>query len=251
MARVLLLAGQGDSTWVLANALADAGHDLRVVIEQPEPRGRFLRRRLRRLGPIQVAGQVLFALYARLVRFRTAARRKAILAAAGLDGTPADPGAYRSIRDANNAAGLIAKAAPDVMVVNGTRILSRTLLDSIEAPVLNIHAGITPAYRGVHGGYWALARGDRASCGVTVHLIDPGVDTGGIVAQTLIDPGPQDNFFTYPALQLAAGVPLLLDAVEAAQAGRLTAKPATGVSHQYFHPTLWDYLAIGLRRGVW
>jgi len=248
---VLLLAGRGASTWVLANALADAGHELRVLIEQPEPRGRFLRRRLRRLGPVQVAGQVLLAVYARLARRRTEARRKAILAEAGLDDTPASAGTYRDIGDANNAAGLIAKAKPEVVVVNGTRILSRALLESIDVPVLNIHAGITPAYRGVHGGYWALVRDDPDRCGVTVHLVDPGVDTGGIVAQALIEPEPQDNFFTYPSLQLAAGVPLLLDAIELAQAGTLTAHPATGESRQYFHPTLWGYAAVGLRRGVW
>ena len=47
------------------------------------------------------------------------------------------------------------------MVVNGTRILSRRMLESIDAVFLNMHVGITPKYRGVHGGYWALANGDR------------------------------------------------------------------------------------------
>lgn len=251
MARVLLLAGPGHSTWILANALAGAGHQLTVIIEAGEPRRAFLRRRLRKLGPVTVAGQLLFALWARLAAGRAEARRRAILAAAGLDETPLPAGRARSIGNANGAASLIDAAAPEAIVVSGTRILSRALLDAIRVPVLNIHAGITPAYRGVHGGYWALARGDRENCGVTVHLVDPGVDTGGIVAQTAISPDPEDSFHTYPALQFAAGVPLLLEAVRAAVAGRLVVRPAAGESRQYFHPTLWGYIATGLRRGVW
>ena len=66
-------------------------------------------------------------------------------------------------------------------------------------------AGITPLYRGVHGAYWALAEGRRDLCGVTVHRVDAGIDTGEVLAQVLIDPTPQDNFVTYPWLQVAEG----------------------------------------------
>jgi len=72
---------------------------------------------------------------------------------------------------------------PDVVVVNGTRIIAEKVLHSVPATFLNTHSGITPLYRGAHGGYWALVKKDRANCGVTIHVVDAGIDTGGIVTK--------------------------------------------------------------------
>ena len=260
MAGVLLLAGPGPSTWIVANALAREHADLTVIIEGRESRAGFLRRRARKLGLLSVAGQVLFQIWGKLGAQRADARVREIMDSAGLDDRPMNPGRYRRVASANDPSmvSLIAAAGVDVVVVNGTRILSRALLDSIGAigvPVLNTHAGITPAYRGVHGGYWARARGDMARCGVTVHMVDAGVDTGAVVAQAAIAPGPRDNFFTYPMLQMAKATPLLLKAVRDARSGQFGPRPAARItdveSQQYYHPTLWGYVATGLRRGVW
>lgn len=260
MAGVLLLAGPGPSTWIVANALTREHADLTVVIEERESRAVFLRRRARKLGLLSVSGQVLFQLWGKIGAHRADARVREIMDSAGLDDTPMEPGHYRRVASANDPSvvSLIAATGVDVVVVNGTRILSRALLDAIGAigaPVLNTHAGITPAYRGVQGGYWARARGDMARCGVTVHMVDAGVDTGAVVAQAAIAPGPRDNFFTYPMLQMAAAMPLLLKAVREARDGQLSprsaARHADGESQQYYHPTLWGYVATGLRRGVW
>jgi methionyl-tRNA formyltransferase len=151
-----------------------------------------------------------------------------------------DPAAMAALRD----------LAPRVVVVGGTRIISRAVLDATPATFLNMHAGITPRYRGVHGGYWALACGDAEHCGVTVHVIDPGVDTGDIVAQSRIEPSARDNFATYPYLQLVAGLPLLVDAVRAALDDRLARTSASGPSRQWYHPTARRYLGTWLRTGV-
>ena len=48
---------------------------------------------------------------------------------------------------------LIQKFQPEIIFINGTRIISKKLLDQVSVPVLNIHTGITPKYCGVHGGY--------------------------------------------------------------------------------------------------
>ncbi len=46
----------------------------------------------------------------------------------------------------------------------------------------NIHFSALPAYRGVYTSIWPILNGEAES-GVTLHAIDPGVDTGAIVAQ--------------------------------------------------------------------
>jgi methionyl-tRNA formyltransferase len=48
--------------------------------------------------------------------------------------------------------------------------------------LFNIHFSALPAYRGVYTSIWPLLRGEREA-GVTLHYMDPGVDTGAVVSQ--------------------------------------------------------------------
>jgi methionyl-tRNA formyltransferase len=242
---ICLLMGEGPSSWAVANALA-ARHALTVIVEQPESRPRFLHRRLKRLGPVKVADQILFKAFGLL------ANRERALAAmrrCGLDPTPRDCVRVSSA-NAKETKALLRDARPDVVVVNGTRILSQSVLRSTPAPFINIHAGITPSYRGVHGAYWAFVNGEPARAGVTVHLMDPGIDTGPVLYQAPIQPSAEDDFFTYPVLQLAAGLPLLLKAIDDALAGRLRPMDPEGPSALWTHPGLSEYLFNRFRLGV-
>jgi phosphoribosylglycinamide formyltransferase 1 len=252
MPGVTLLAGDGPSTWVVANALAKTNHDVNVILETAEPTSTMLRRRCRNIGLVQTFGQILFILWARLAGKRRARRCAEILAERGLSDAPWNERVTRvSSANDDETANLLRQLNPEVVVVNGTRILSRRLLASLSCPVLNTHAGVTPAYRGVHGGYWALASGDRGNFGTTVHLVDAGVDTGHIVAQVRVEPRELDDFFTYPTLQLATAIPAIVGAVAAARSGQLASHRAEGHSMQWYHPTLWGYFWVGWRRGVW
>src|SRR5690606_6344312 len=97
----------------------------------------------------------------------------------------------------------IAELQPKVLLLCGCRLLTRETLAAIPCPILNYHAGITPKYRGMNGGYWALATGDAANFGATVHLVDAGVDTGTVLHQVHGRPRDGDNIALY-ALRLAA-----------------------------------------------
>ena len=253
MARVVLLTSEGESGEIAARYLAARFDDLAVIVEQPESRALFLRRRLKRLGPLSVAGQVLFMLFQRLQQRRMGGRIAAILAPLAADRTLSAKTPVHRVSSVNapECIELLQGLAPAVVLVMGTRIIAGQVLRSVRSPFINYHAGITPKYRGVHGGYWALAEGDAANVGVTVHLVDEGIDSGGILHQARVAPSPTDNFSTYPYLQLAAALPLLAQAAGEAMAGRLAVKPATLPSRLWSHPTLWGYLATGLRCGVW
>lgn len=48
--------------------------------------------------------------------------------------------------------------------------------------IVNVHGSLLPKYPGARTLAWAIEAGERES-GVTVHLVDPGMDTGAIVLQ--------------------------------------------------------------------
>jgi phosphoribosylglycinamide formyltransferase 1 len=251
---IVILAGETPWSWALANALRRHFPDVPIVLEEKPSAALLLRRRIRRLGVFTVAGQVAFALYGKVMRLRYRRREKAILTREELDATPLPAGVVpiSSVND-DRAIEILRDMAPKVVVVSQTRILSRRVLDRVPAIFVNIHTGITPQYRGHHGAYWALVNDDAANCGVTIHVVDAGVDTGPIIAQAHISPASADSCFTYHWLQLAAALPPLIGTLQAALAGRLvTSQPKEGVgSRLYYHPTLWGYLWTGWRRGVW
>jgi folate-dependent phosphoribosylglycinamide formyltransferase PurN len=95
-----------------------------------------------------------------------------------------------------------------------------------------------------------LANNDHAHCGVTVHLVDAGVDTGGILYQAPITSEADDNFATYPILQLVQGLSLMKAALRDAAAGRVVPRAGEGPSRQWYHPGLIGYWKTRLRHGV-
>jgi folate-dependent phosphoribosylglycinamide formyltransferase PurN len=254
MSNVVMLAGPGESTHFVYHALQRELTVRALIIEEPVSRGQLLRRRAKKLGLRTVVGQVAFqTLIAPTLRRASRPRIAELKERFGLNDGPIDDSLITRVESANSPAAIerLRELAPSVVVVNGTRILSRNVLRSVPATFLNTHAGITPLFRGVHGGYWSLADGRPESCGVTVHLVNEGIDTGGIVAQALISPERGDSFVTYPYLQYAAALPLLIQAVKDALAGRLTTKePPAGPSRLWSHPTAFQYLWHRLRQGV-
>jgi folate-dependent phosphoribosylglycinamide formyltransferase PurN len=244
--QVVLLTRDGPLSGVVWRALRHRWPSLHAVVEAPLSRGRLIRRRLTTLGPVTVAGQVAFAgLVAPLLRRRGAPRIRRILAEHRLEqGAVGEPATRVASVNTPEARAALRALAPDVVVVHGTGILTDETLRCVSAPFINMHTGITPFCRGVHGGYWALADGRADLAGVTVHLVDRGIDTGPVLAQAIIQIGPDDSYATYPALQTAAGLPLLVDAVERALAGTLAPRAplASAPSRLRTHPTLWGYL---------
>jgi folate-dependent phosphoribosylglycinamide formyltransferase PurN len=249
---VCVLAQPCDATSIITHALTEKFGPVDVVLEGPVDRVAFLKARARRLGWFTVAGQVLFMAVAEpVIRRRGARRVAAIVANEGLRcDTPLEAVQRVPSVNTDEARALLRSLNPKVVVVSGTRIISEATLACVDAPFINMHAGITPQYRGVHGAYWALAERRPDLAGTTVHLVDTGIDTGNILGQATITPTKHDSFATYPYLQTAVGIPILIDAVATVLSGQVppTRPPmATEPSRLRSHPTLWSYVAKRLR----
>jgi folate-dependent phosphoribosylglycinamide formyltransferase PurN len=253
--RIALLGVSDPSTRIVYRALSDHFTDVIVILEQRVPRRQLLLRRAQRLGVGRALGQALFVTGAvPVLRILSSSRVEEIKRRAGLDDRPLSAPIVRVTSVNSDEARRTLKAVnPVVTVVNGTRIIDADTLSAVGSPLINVHAGITPSYRGVHGGYWALREGRPDLVGTTIHLIDEGIDTGEIVQQVFFDVTTRDSFATYPYLHLAAGIPALIEAVQKALEGTLiTEVPANDLppSKLHYHPTLWEYLNGRVRQGV-
>ncbi len=251
--RIAVLIAGGPLASMLVNGLSSRFGELAVLQEDPEPKMLIVRRRARLIGWPQALGQAAFGLLAKLIVRRSARRLVGIWDRYGLDPRPIGEARRQAIGSVNSDACRAALQAldPDVVVVYGTRILKPATLACIEAPFINYHAGINPKYRGQNGAYWARSSGDPDHAGVTVHLVDEGVDTGDVLYQARAEFAPDDNIATYQHRQMAVALPLVIRAVEDALAGRLRPQRVELPSRQWFHPTLWGYFLTGFTQRVW
>lgn len=81
----------------------------------------------------------------------------------------------------------------DLIVLAGyMRIIGKTLLSHYSNRILNIHPSLLPSFPGLHGIKDAYEYGVKVT-GVTVHLVDDGVDTGPIIAQEPVMILPEDT----------------------------------------------------------
>jgi phosphoribosylglycinamide formyltransferase-1 len=87
----------------------------------------------------------------------------------------------------------VAAHDPDWVVCAGfMRILGTPFLDRFGGRILNTHPALLPSFPGAHGVRDALAYGVKVT-GVTVHLVDAGVDTGPVLAQAAVAVEPDDD----------------------------------------------------------
>jgi phosphoribosylglycinamide formyltransferase 1 len=82
----------------------------------------------------------------------------------------------------------------DVVVSAGyMRLLGPAVLEAYAGRWLNVHPSLLPSFPGMHGVADALAHGVKVT-GVTVFLVDDGMDTGPIVQQEAIEVFDDDDW---------------------------------------------------------
>lgn len=72
------------------------------------------------------------------------------------------------------------------------KIIKESFLDIIKIPIINFHTAPLPELRGVDTCAWAILDGLKYF-GVTVHVIDKGVDTGPIIDKEVYPIRPEDT----------------------------------------------------------
>ncbi len=220
----------------------------RGIVLEKQFRLRLLGRRLSRLGILTVLNQLLFkVLDVLFLQVDENCKAATMLGQDALFDPARFPSATILDTGSINSAevvSLVQQLKPELVVVSGTSLLGKELLRLLgSTPVINIHCGITPRYRGIHGAFWAVVNGDWENVGTTVHFIDSGVDTGAIIGQTAIELEPDDSPRVLALKQYCAGIPLISEAISKIRAGNVTTIPRTDLDSRFYSsPTLTSYL---------
>lgn len=251
---ILILTAGGLNPDLLINALAQRFDNIQVIEEQPESKLEILKRRSRLCGPLSALGQMATMIVSRLSKTLAKSRIAQIIEQHNLSPEPPRAITRHHVGSINSdeCLALIKTSSPAVIFTVSCRIVKKRVLAQIPCPVINLHAGINPAYRGQMGGYWSRIASDEANFGATIHLVDHGIDTGATLYEVRTKPQPNDTIATYPLLLTAVAIEPSILAIEDALQNRLKPRLEKQEHSQLrYPPTLWTWIWNGLTKGIW
>ncbi len=114
---------------------------------------------------------------------------------------------------------------PDLIVVAAFgQILRQEVLDLPPFGCINVHASLLPRWRGASPIQAAILHGDTVT-GVTIMKMDPGIDTGPILAQRTVTIQPEDTAGSLSERLAQEGASLLMEVLPDYLEGRLHPQP--------------------------
>lgn len=208
--------GSGAFAAEVLRALADRGIPPSVVYTLPDrPRGRG-----RRLSPTPVKEQALLRSLACL--------------------QPDDLLREETVLPEGNLPRL-------VVVTDYGKIIPPALLDRLPGRWINLHPSLLPRYRGAAPIIRAIMAGERET-GVTLMLMDEGLDTGPVIAQEPTAVGEEEDAGGLSARLADLGAELLLQRLPAYLAGEIRPRPQRKEEATYAPPLLKEERIIDWRK---
>ncbi|GAA4113564.1 phosphoribosylglycinamide formyltransferase [Nocardioides fonticola] len=178
---VVLVSGSGTNLQALLDACADPGYGAEVVAVGADRDGIEALARAERSGVPTFVRRV---------------------------GDAADRDAW----DADLTAA-VAEHRPDLVVLAGfMKLVGERFLEAFGGRTVNTHPALSPSFPGMHGPRDALEYGVKVT-GATLFLVDAGVDTGQIVAQSAVPVEDDDDVATLHERIKAAERTMLVETV--------------------------------------
>jgi methionyl-tRNA formyltransferase len=177
------------------NALAEAGHNIKLVLSQPDrPSGRG-----RQVAP-------------------TAVKQRAT----ELGAPVLQP---EKLKNNDELRATVEKLKPKaIVVVAYGRLIPGWMLALPPLGNINLHASLLPKYRGAAPIQWAIACGESVT-GATTMLLNEGLDTGNLLLQNEIAIAPEDTAVTLSPRLAQAGAQLMLETLRQLEAGSIHPRP--------------------------
>ena len=129
--------------------------------------------------------------------------------------------------------------SPDVIALVGADIVPASILPIPAIGTVNPHYGLLPRYRGMSVTEWSIWHDDPL--GVTVHMVDAGIDTGDILLRERIAAERGDTLASLRTKHQDAAARLLSTAIRQlgeGRAERIAQRPEDGRQYYRMHPEL-------------
>ncbi len=118
---------------------------------------------------------------------------------------------------------------PDLIVVAAYgKILPPDILKIPVHGCINVHASLLPKYRGAAPIQWAIINGEKKT-GITIMMMDEGLDTGDILLQEEAEILEDDNAETLGKKLSELGASLLIKAIKKIKEGSIERLPQVGI----------------------
>jgi methionyl-tRNA formyltransferase len=200
----LVFAGTPAFARVALEALLDAGHDVVLVLTQPDrPAGRGLKLRHSEVKALALQ------------------RELPLQQPASLNSAAALPP-------------LLAVGAQALVVAAYGLILPQPVLDLFALGCINIHASLLPRWRGAAPIQRAILAGD-SSTGISIMRMEAGLDTGAVYLSEVIPIAERDTALSLHDKLAVLGARCILRALPGIESGALApqAQPEAGVSYAH------------------
>lgn len=106
-------------------------------------------------------------------------------------------------------------------------ILSKEIINRVKKPIINLHISLLPYNRGANPNFWSFY--DNTPKGVSIHIVDDGIDTGPVLIQKeIVFDGHEDDLeLTYNRLILEVER-LFIQSWDSILSGTITPKEQEG-----------------------
>lgn len=119
-------------------------------------------------------------------------------------------------------AALLSQLDPELIAVAAYgKILPANVLDYPKYGCLNVHGSLLPEYRGAAPMQRAIMEGKKQT-GITIQMMDIGLDTGDMIVKRAVDILPNDNFEDVHDKLGAVGAEALIEAINLIKCGKAT-----------------------------
>ncbi len=116
--------------------------------------------------------------------------------------------------NSDSFASFLEELRPDLIAVLGSSVISSRVISIPLHGMINLHSGLSPYYRGTWSYGWPIVNNEPEYIGVTVHHVDPGIDTGDIIYQTRPVLEGHDDLNSIFLKVIAEGMELVTEAIE-------------------------------------
>ena len=142
---------------------------------------------------------------------------------------------------------------PKLIVVFSTSILKEDFINKFKGNIINIHAGLSPYYRGSGTNVFPFYNKELEFVGMTVHHISSGIDSGDIVVQGRPKWDREDTTHTIGCKNIILAVDLVSKTIDYFfQNGKLTKGKAQDLSrgHLYYKKDFTDEVVIKVNKNI-